>query len=37
MPSIVIEVSAIFVAITIFLPFTPFLLGGGANSNIFYY
>ena len=36
MPSIVIEVSATFVATTIFLPGTPFLFGGGAGSNIFY-
>ncbi len=35
-PSIVREVSAIFVAITIFLPGTPFLFGGGGSSNIFY-
>jgi hypothetical protein len=36
-PSIVNEVSAIFVAITIFLPGIPFLFGGGPASKIFYY
>lgn len=37
MPSIVKDVSAIFVAMTIFLPGTPFLFGGGGSSKIFYY
>lgn len=37
MPSIVKEVSAIFVAITIFLPGIPLLLGGGGSSKILYY
>lgn len=36
-PSIVKDVSAILVAITIFLPGTPLLFGGGASSNIFCY
>ncbi len=35
-PSIVIEVSAILVDMTIFLPGIPFLFLGGALSNIFY-
>jgi hypothetical protein len=36
MPSIVSEVSAIFVDITHFLPGIPFLFGGGGRSKIFY-
>lgn len=36
-PSIVKDVSAMLVAITILRPGTPFLLGGGGGSNIFYY
>ena len=31
------DVSAILVAMMIFLPGMPFLFGGGAGSNIFYY
>lgn len=36
-PSIVNDVSAIFVAITILRPGIPFLFGGGGPSNIRYY
>jgi hypothetical protein len=37
MPSIVSEVSAIFVHTIIFLPAIPLLFGAGGESNIFYY
>jgi hypothetical protein len=36
-PSMVSDVSAILVAMTIFLPGTPFLFCGGGASKIFYY